>query len=379
MKLQLKGSLRKSGIEFLRFVFNGIEKITGLEKTFFIEIAFINPAISPSEPILGFKPRVNVSEEDLQNVLAGTVSAQKIQSESFVVPSYIAARAGIFGENAKQICTYTSIKNISVSPKTFDIQADHFHFSDDSLSGSIECSPAELIAHPEFLCNAGTVSWNVRYEKQRYFPKGYKSKICNWTVPGARTIFAGSFIIDGKEFSLIPKKSFGYTEHFWGKSLPDSWFHLSSSNLTSLISGKLMQNSCFSLQGIFNGRISILADFDGTEIRFTADCSKRKYQSKQDLSQAPDENGKEKLHWSVSANNKQYVIDIDIFCKTEQLFVRSWEIPEGNRNVLKILSGVSSDGEIRLYKKIRGSLELIEHASIATALCEYGQPETPEQ
>ena len=31
MKFQLKGSLKKSGIEFSRFVFNGIEKITGLE------------------------------------------------------------------------------------------------------------------------------------------------------------------------------------------------------------------------------------------------------------------------------------------------------------------------------------------------------------
>lgn len=379
MKLQLKGSLKKNGIEFLRFVFNGIEKITGQERTFFIEIDFINPAANPSEPILGFKPRVNVSEEDLQNVLAGTVSAQKIQSESLVLPSYIAARAGILGAGGKQICSYTSIKNISVSPKTFDIQAEHFHFSDESLSGKIECSKEELHEHPEFLCSAGTAEWNIRYEKQRCFPKGYKSKICRWTIPGARTIFAGSFIIDGKEFSLIPKKSFGYTEHFWGKSLPSSWFHLSSSHLTSHISGKLLQHSCFTLQGIFNGRISILADLEGTEIRFTADSPKRKYQSKQELLQAPDEENKEKLHWSVSTSNKQYVIDIDLFCKEEQLFVRSWEIPEGNRNILKILSGVSSDGEIRLYKKIRGSLELIEHASIASALCEYGQPEMPEQ
>ena len=69
---------------------------------------------------------------------------------------------------------------------------------------------------------------------------------------------------------------------------------------------------------------------------------------------------------------------IIVFCSAEELFVRSWEIPEGNRKVLKILSGATG-GEIRMYRKIRDSLELIEHAHIATALSEFGQPETSEQ
>ena len=378
MKFQLKGSLKKSGIEFSRFVFNGIEKITGLEKTFFIEIALVNPYISPAEPVLGFKPRVNVSAEDLQNVLAGTVSAQKIKSEALVIPSYTVIRAGLLGSGAKQLCTYTSIKNLSISQKSFDIQADRFHFSYEQLSGQIECSPAELYEHPEFLCDTGNISWNLHYEKQFFFTKGYKSQQFNWTVPGARTLFSGNITVDGKEFSVIPKKSFGYAEHFWGKSLPDSWLHISSSNLTSLISGKLLQNSCFAIQGAFNGRISVLAFFEGKLLMISADSPKRSYQALWDISQTPDKENKEKLHWSVSASNRSYVIDVDMFCSAEELFVRSWEIPEGNRKVLKNLSGATG-GEIRLYRKIRDSLELIEHAHIATALSEFGQPEASEQ
>ena len=111
---------------------------------------------------------------------------------------------------------------------------------------------------------------------------------------------------------------------------------------------------------------------------FSADSPKRSYQALWDISQTPDKENKEKLHWSVSASNRTYVIDVDMFCSAEELFVRSWEIPEGNRKVLKILSGATG-GEIRLYRKIRDSLELIEHAHIATALSEFGQPETSEQ
>ena len=60
------------------------------------------------------------------------------------------------------------------------------------------------------------------------------------------------------------------------------------------------------------------------------------------------------------------------------MYVKSVELPEGNRRLLKVLSGGTGTGEIRLYKRIRKNLELIEHAHIASAICEYGQEELPE-
>ena len=92
----------------------------------------------------------------------------------------------------------------------------------------------------------------------------------------------------------------------------------------------------------------------------------------------PESGGQENLHWSVSLNNKSYVVDIDIFCPASQMYVKSVELPEGNRNVLKMLCGGTGTGEIRLYKRFGKNLELIEHAKIASALCEYGQLEKPE-
>ena len=104
-RYQLAGSQKKNGLNIWRFVFNGTEKITGRERKFFIELSMLNSGLSPDEAVLGFKARVNISAEDLQNVLAGSVSAKNIQSESYVVPSYIVLRAGVLGPEAKQLCS----------------------------------------------------------------------------------------------------------------------------------------------------------------------------------------------------------------------------------------------------------------------------------
>jgi hypothetical protein len=92
----------------------------------------------------------------------------------------------------------------------------------------------------------------------------------------------------------------------------------------------------------------------------------------------PDEEGG-KLHWSVSADTKKWVIDIDIMCPVKELFVRNIELPEGGRKIMKQLVGGTGTGEIRLYHHVGKNLELIEDAHIADALCEFGQPEAPEK
>lgn len=40
--------------------------------------------------------------------------------------------------------------------------------------------------------------------------------------------------------------------------------------------------------------------------------------------------------------------------------------------MLKIVSGASATGEIRLYRQIYKALELIQHAKIVSAVAEYG-------
>ncbi len=379
MKYQLTGANRKSGVNLWRFVFSAVEKGSSQERVFFIELALLNSWLNPNEAVLGFKPRVNISEDDLQNVLAGTSSAQKLQSESIVTPSYVAVRAGSLGAGARQICEYYPSKELVMSNRSFDVQIGNCRFDDSKLTGSVVCSPKDATSHPEFLCDAGTVSWNLRYDMALNFENGYKGPDSSWQIPGAKTIFTGNISMDGKEYEVLPKKSYGYVDRNWGKSYPVEWFHISSSNLASLINGKVYQNSAISIQGIYDGRVSAMLNVEKKLSVYTANSSKRKYSSVQSCSQMPETEEGEKLHWSVSISDRSHVLDVDVFCLAKLLYVRSWELPEGGRKQLKILTGGNGTGEIRLYKKHGKGLELIENCRISGVLCEFGQPEDGEQ
>lgn len=378
IRYQLAGAQKKAGVNTWRYVFNAVENGTGLERKFFIELSMLNPYLSPSDVVLGFKPRVKVSEDDLQNVLAGTLSAQKLQSESILTPSYVVVRAGVLGSGAKQICDYFTIKQINLDTKNFSVEAGNCVFTEEKLSGRMDFSPSELHDHPEQLCESGIISWELRYEIKDFFDEGYEGKNSSWYATGIRTVFAGNITLDGKEYSIQPRKSCGYMDRFFGKSYPENYIHLSSSNLTSQITGKFLSDSSFSVSGVYDGRVNVMVNLEGLKVSFCASKPKSAYQCVNDFSQMPEVDGSEKLHWTISTNDKNYVVDVDVFCLAKLMYVRSLELPEGERKVLKQLMGGNGTGEIRLYKRIKKNLELIEHAEIQTCLCEFGQLELPE-
>lgn len=379
-KFGLNGSHKKLGINYWRFFFTGKSKVTGVESTFFIEYEMLNPWFSPAEPILGFKPRIKIKEDDLQYALAGTSSALNLQSEKILTPSYIAIRVGKLDDQPKHICDYIAIKNVKFSSKPFEIIAGTKRFSEHELSGEIMISNEENKVHPEYLCDQGIAKWNLQYDILKESLEGYENNTDKWFPVGMRSCFSGTMEFDGVEYTVIPQKSNGYIERFWGKSFNEQWFHLSSSNLTSLISGNTLFSSNFAIKGIFDDKVSVIGDFEGNEISFCADNSKRGDFTVWNCveSPEPDEDGDKTLHWSVSLNNKLWVIDIDIYCKLKNLYNRRLECPEGKRKVLNIVQTSTGIGEIKLYKKIKNDLEQIEFARITNAICEFGHTEDAE-
>ena len=274
----------------------------------------LNPWLSPSETVLGFKSRVNVSAEDLQNVLAGTVSAHEIKTEKFVTPSYVAIRVGILGVGAKQFCEYHIIKDLKYSQRSLDMELGRCAFTEDKISGMITYSPTEVREHPEYMSDDGSFEWDLRYDIRQDLFNGYNGREGHWSPTGIKTVFAGSVIVDGREYNVIPKSSFGYIDRFWGETLPESWIHLSASHLTSIITGRILEDSSFAIQGIFNDRLSLVLKIEDKEIVFSADSSKRSYTTVWDCSSIVSDDSGEKLHWSVSFHNKNYVVDVDVFC-----------------------------------------------------------------
>lgn len=371
------GSKKKLGINYWRFFFNGLEANTAVEQMFFIELEMLNPWQSPSETLLGFKPRVKITEEDLQYALAGTAAAKSLETESMVQPSYCALRVGKLGENTKQLCTYFTVKEMQFNSKTFEITIGNKFFSEDKISGFLNVSEEELQEHPEYLCDAGYVNWNLTYNHRKTFINGYNNNGFTWFPYGIQTMFAGSINFDGIDYIVDPRRSYGYVDRCWGKNLPSTWFHISASNLSSIITGKSLFNSSFSIQGAFEDKISFLGDFEGTDIVFCADERKHNFSVIWDCSQMPESENPEEnqLHWSVSLHNKIWVIDIDLYCRIKDLNNRTIETPEGNRKVLNMLEGGTGVGEIKLYKRVHNTLEQIENAKINKAICEYGHVE----
>lgn len=378
IKPNFSNSSKKNFVDLWRYFFTAQEKGTGVERSFFIELEFLNPGLNPSSVVLGFDSRVQASPEQLQNVLAGTVSAKQFKSENLVVPSYVSVKIGFLGKGAKQLCSYYPLNDVKISSKTFEIEVGKCVFTENRLIGLICQNSSDVQEHPGSFSDTGMISWDLRYEIKNQKDSGYSSKDFNWIPIGNSTVFAGQIVVDGREYSVFPKKSFGFFDRFYGGIVPTDLFHISSSHLTSLISGKLLENSSFSVHGIFKNRLSVLLNYEGMETDFCANASSRSYNSISDCSTTVDSENEDKLHWSLSVHNKKIVIDIDAYSVSNNLFVRTFELPEGFRKVIKQVSGVSFSGEIRIYKKDKKNLELLEHAQFLNALCEFGSLELPE-
>lgn len=375
-KFGITGSKKKVAINYWRFFFNALNKDTAAEQMFYLEFEMLNPSLSPETTILGFKPRVTVTAEDLQYALAGTQSAQNLQTEAILEPSYCVIRFGKFGKNGKQLCTYFPLKDLTINQKPYEVIFGDKFFSDDKLSGSINISKSDLTDYPELMCDAGSAVWDLHYVINKENGNGYTSKTGRWFPNGLNTTFTGSITFDDTEYVVDPSRSYGYIERMWGKSVVEPWFHISSSNLISNISGKQLQGASFAVQGVFDGHVSFIANIDDTEIIFAQDSS-NKYNDIWQCTQMPEveEVDENKIHWSVSINNKAWIIDIDIFCKINELSNRNIELPEGKRKVLSLIEGGNGTGEIKIYKKVKNDLEQIEFAKINNCICEFGHNE----
>ncbi len=379
-KFGLTGSRKKIGINYWRFFFNGVEAISGAEQTFFIELEMVNPWLSPAEVQLGFKPRIKLTAEDLQYALAGTQAAQNLDTEQIIQPSYCAVRVGMLGSVSKQICHYFPVKDIVFNSKPFELQIGNKIFSENKLSGFLSVSQEEKTAHPELLSDSGYANWDLSYTITSQSVNGFKSKNMRWFPEGLYTAFTGKLSFDGTDYIVEARRSNGYVDRFWGVNTPEPWFHISTSSLSSVITGKTLFNSSFSIQGIFDQRVAFIGKFEDIDISFCANSSKRSYSAIWDCTQMPEaENPDENtLHWSVSLNNKNWVVDIDVYCRIKDLYNRKLELPEGSRKVLNLLEGGTGIGEIKLYKHIGNTLEQIEHAKLTKVICEFGHNEDGE-
>ena len=89
-------------------------------------------------------------------------------------PSYLMVKAGAWGKGHSQLHRFFSLKDVEIHGKApFSVAVDDCFCSDEELRGSVEISPEDAAAHPEYMCDAGSMNWNLKIEKKTAFNVGY--------------------------------------------------------------------------------------------------------------------------------------------------------------------------------------------------------------
>ncbi|AEE16897.1 hypothetical protein [Treponema brennaborense] len=346
----VKSILKRSGFSKCRYVFTGYQLETGEIASFFIELDILNPAVSPETVQSNLCTVAAVSDPSLYASAASTPAA---------VPSYFVIRAGMYGSGGCRFESFNPTGLLTVSKKELRLSCGSCTFGYTESAGSVS-DPV-----------AGTMSWNLRMEKNTDRVPVTLQRDVKWNVVGMRTVFSGSVTVNGAEWIVKPSLSNGYSDLLWGKNYPEPFFHLSGSRLQSLISGKLLENSSFAVQGVCAGTAAVFADFE-TDDRVQRVSYVQKREKVRFNCTTVDSN----VHWTVSAENKNFLLDIDVYCDAAQMMLRKYELPFASTAELHVLGGGAGIGEIKLYRRGRKNLELIEYAKLEHAFCEYGSIDT---
>lgn len=369
-KYMLKGSLRRKGYDWWWHSFTGYHKQTGKSKAFFIEYFVINPQKNNKEMVFGQSD----GERLFDSSATGTVK-----------PSYVMIKAGTWGTDAKQIHNFYPADQLEVGKKQLSIKVGNCILSEDTLIGSVNMSGADAAGHPEYMTDSGYMSWNLKMDKQVTFNAGYgtswffrklKAFEMYWHAQGVKTEYSGTVTLDGEEYVVLPEKSYGYADKNWGSGFTKPWVWLSSCNLTSQITHTKLSNSCFDIGGgcpkIFGiplkRKLLVFLKLQNSVYEFNFS----KFWKKSKVTFSFTEND-DNLHWFVCAENRKYLLDVDVYCpKSETIFI-NYESPLGKKDFDKLWNGGTGYGTLKLFRKSKRTLEIIEDIVAENCGCEYGE------
>jgi len=194
----LKGASTKRGYDWWWHSLVGVSEKTGEKRPFFMEYYVINPGLGGDEPIPGQLP---------ENRTRG------------IKPSYAMIKAGCWGKGvAVQIHNLYPISQFSADLSKMDVQIGPHHACETHLVGSVSMSVDEAMAHPEFMSDAGEMSWDLKAEKILSYSVGFGTSPLfrninafqmYWHAAGMRTRYEGTITLNGELFRVEPDSSAG--------------------------------------------------------------------------------------------------------------------------------------------------------------------------
>ena len=360
----LNGPLSKNGYDWWWHNFTGYNQETGCEKTFFIEYFVCNPGLRSNIAILGQLPE---------------------NKEKNVKPSYALIKVGAWGKDAKQIHNFYSIDDFSCPKDSLNVRIGDCTLSEKYMNGHCSVTEQEATKHPEYMCDAGEMSWDITIDKKISYNVGYgASKVLRkisafemfWHAEGIKTEYSGTVILDGITYNIIADKSFGYADKNWGSDFTSPWLWLSSCKMTSLVTGKKLNNSAIEVGGgrpkVFGipleKKILIGMFYEGNMYEYN--FSKVFTRTKVDFSFYEGEIFNQ---WNVNASNKNSVIEMILKCPKDEMLFINYESPDGEKRHNKLWNGGTGFGDIKLFQRRGKERVLVDHIKIENAGCEYGE------
>ena len=363
--LMLRGPLAHLGYDWWWHSFTAQDAVTGEDKPFFIEFFVCNPALAEKEPVFGQLP---------ENKKKGKK------------PSYLMVKAGTWGEDACQLHRFFSLKDVKIHKSApYKIKAGDCFASETALRGSISISEAEAAAHPEWMCDHGTISFDLIIDKQIAFNVGYGASkplrdveafAMYWHAEGMKSAYGGTITFNGRKYIVTPGKSYGYADKNWGRDFTSPWVWLSSNCLKSKKTGKTLHNSVFDIGGgrpkiyfvPLDRRLLGVFYYEGKEYDFNFSKLHLHVQTQFSFDETEDE-----VIWHVRQENIKAVMETEIHCLKKDILLINYEAPDGQKLHNRLWNGGNGYGTVKLYDKNGSEIVLVDEIEATHVGCEYGE------
>lgn len=366
-RFMLTGGFANQGYDWWWHNFTAHHAETGEERSFFIEYFTCNPALGGAEPILGQLPA---------NRAAG------------IRPSYLMVKAGCWGTDAKQLHRFFGWDDVEIGMGApFYVSAEECFACETNLLGSVTVSPEDAAAHPEWMCDAGQMIWDLQLDKQMAFNVGYGASVpmseaqgfeMYWHAQGIKTLVSGDVWLDGEHYVVDPETSFGYSDKNWGSNFTSPWVWLSSWDMVSSVTGRRLENSAFEIGGGRPKVFGLALDrkllgcmlYEGQEFEFNFSKPWTGNKTYFDC----DNTLPDKVIWHVEQENNDAILITDIECPKSQMLLVNYESPDGHKRYNNLWNGGTGTGRLQLLRKLpMGKVELIDDIRVGHVGCEYGE------
>ena len=361
----LHGPLAHLGYDWWWHSFTAQDEETGEEKPFFIEFFICNPKLAEDVPVFGQLPE---NRKDKKR------------------PSYLMVKASCWGEEHCQLHRFFSLKKTRIrSEAPYEVEAEDCYASETILKGSVNSTAEEATAHPEWMCDSGSMSWDLKIDKKIAFNVGYGASkplreaeafAMYWHAEGMKSEYEGTIICNGRRYIVAPKQCYGYADKNWGRDFTSPWVWLSSNCLVSKKTGKKLDNSVFDIGGgrpkiyfvPLDRRLLGVFYYEGKQYDFN--FSKLHLKVKTEFSFEEQE---DLVIWHVRQENTHAVMETEAQCRKRDMLLVNYESPDGSKRHNRLWNGGNGWGTVKLFEKEKDRLILIDEIEATHIGCEYGE------